>query len=218
MISPTEGLTFSHREYQNDVLTQADKSLALRVSLTAAPFISLYAPMALPLAITLGSFRVWSHISELCTDKNPKPLHTALSIVALAAIFFTPVLGFALTTSQDLLIERERLSQALLYRDKDKILKSCITIISNSAYLALLASGSPFFSILALTSQCLAESIYGLEEFGKENYLEATGHLLMGCVRSSELLSQLSVLSTKEVSSHRVSCLQTLNGLSPIKA
>ena len=216
--APT-GVPFLHREYQNDLITNADKSLAARISLVTLPFIGLYAPLTV--AVSMGAFRVFSNLSELCTSKDPKPLHTACSIVALTATIFTPVLGFALTTSHDLLIELQAITKHLQNGDLEKVFESCVVILSNSTYLALLATGSVELAILSLATQCLAESFYGIKELNEGNYLEATGHLLMKAVRCQQLISQIKQLKapkTEETSNCTTSCLKNFEWIVPYES
>ena len=66
-------LAYFHREYANDIPEQIRRpaegqswvGIAQRVGCAALPFISLYKPLSMPLAVVMGSCRVISCGSEL---------------------------------------------------------------------------------------------------------------------------------------------------------
>lgn len=192
---------YYHREYEND-LPQQEAPLYQRVALVALPFLSLYKPLSLPIALGMGAARVYTTSHQLVSDIRSGDrrqiafavLQTTIAVIALAATIFTHPIGMIITTSQDILFELCALTQALQRKDWEAALVSLTKIINNAFYLALICRGGLELSIVSLALQAITLVVLSYEEFKEGHLLEGCGNLLMAAVRLHQGYSQFKIL------------------------
>lgn len=200
---------YSHREYKHDFpekpthpkkRTWLDE--AQRVTLVALPFLSLHKPLSLPIALTMGTVRIWTCLTQL-VEVAPKGdvketlcslLQTAIAVIALAGTIFAHPLGMVVTTCHDLAMEVHRLVQHIRTKEYEKAMGSCLAILTNALYLAMLLDGSIELTIASLAMQILVGLYQSQAEFRHGNLLEGVAHLAMGVIRTKQLAAQVAVL------------------------
>lgn len=201
---------YYHREYSNDINVPQKESqkessnIYKRVTLVALPFLSLYKPLNVPIALGMGATRVYTFSSQLVSDiqsGNCKKisftiLQTAIAVVALASTVFAHPIGMIVTTSQDMIFELSDLVRSLQKGNLEASLVSLTKIINNAFYLALICRGGLEFSIASFAMQAITLVILSRDEFkkGKGHILEGCGHLLMAAVRVNQGYSQFKLL------------------------
>lgn len=202
-----EPLTF-HREYDNDLGKTNSTSRfdqCSRVAKTALPFITLYKPLAKPVSVILGSFRIISCVSFLmeAIKKEKKAdikyalLQTVISITSLASEIFAHPAGMLITTGQDLIINATQLVKALKKKDYAKALKISTHILNNSLHLALFFTGGLEILAASLSVQILLGLYESSNDFKDGNYLEGCAHLLMAGIRTQQLKTHIGAIKMK---------------------
>lgn len=191
---------YYHREYAHDVGEQSSKNSRLdqskRVAGVALTFLSLYKPFSFPISLGMGAVRSWTCIVQLCSSieqGNPRAasyqlLQTAIAIIALAGTIFAHPLGMLITTGHDVIFELSSLVCHLEVGEYRQAAESCLSIVNNLLYLALMVNGGWELVIISLAAQILLGIYHSQAEFRKGNYLEGTGHLLITMVRGGQLV------------------------------
>ena len=194
---------YYYRQFNNDIPT-TNKSDAChplqRVTLVALPFLSLYAPLARPIALCSDSCRVIFNLKDLFVgQKDYKTfsidlIKTAASTTALfCSLMFLPM-GLLITTCQDIFINLGGIN-TLLNRGETKAAYEKIAQMTVSLlYLGLFFSGSLELLVVSLFLQVLWTGYNSMDELEKNNYLEAFGHLLMTFVRGYQLAPKFEAL------------------------
>lgn len=134
-----------HREYSRDISTQT--TLFKRVALTSLPFLCLHRSFRFPVAVGMGSFRVWN-----AEDKIQK----AGAVIALVSAIFKFRAGQILTTVQDIVLEAKSLKEC---KGKEKAVKHLLKIFNNLVYLALISRGGLELSIISFAIQAVVNLI-----------------------------------------------------------
>lgn len=169
-----------HREYSNDVPCQ--KSLIKRVALAALPFLCLHRSFRMPVAIGMGSLRVWNSCHRW---------EKAGAVIALASTFFRFRAGQIFTTVQDIALEAQSLR---LCRTKEEAVKCLIKILNNLVYLALISRGGLELSILSFVMQAVVNLLQSRDEFRSERWIEGCANVLMAAVRLKQTYGQCQQL------------------------
>ncbi|MBI2743138.1 MAG: hypothetical protein HYX48_04400 [Chlamydiales bacterium] len=212
--------TIFHRQYGNDLenfpnvsrkisqatgIEQTWIDQSTRAAIASLPLLALYKPLSLPLSLVMGGMRTVGSISQLLesyqtNDLNqlaPAVVQTIVSVAAVAATIFAHPMGMVITTGHDLLIEICRVIEFAQNGQYEQLAESCLTILNNSLYLALMLDGGLKLAIAALSMQILVGIYHAQAELRKENYIEATGHILMALVRCNQLAACLSIPAPK---------------------
>lgn len=200
---------YYHREFENDYNTGTSEeswaSLGKRYSLVALPFISFYKPLGFPLTLVSGGLRTWSCASHLPKSFQTSDIRlisyhlfqTSIAGISLVGTFFAHPLGMVMATGHDLIIEVENLQRHLRENNIEKAIESCLNIVNNSLYLALLIRGGLELAVASLAMQVLMSLYHSQAEFKKGHSLEGGAHLLMGMVRCNQLRGQIKLLKMK---------------------
>ncbi len=210
-IAVNKELGYFHREYKNDVGGKATQyswiNQGQRLALVSLPFVSLYKPISSHLAIGMGSLRAVTNLGQLGyiiyqgkEKRKEIPLqlfHTTIAAISLAGTIFAHPIGMIITTVQDLVIEAVQLTKHLEKGDYEKAIGSCISIINNSLYLALLYYGGIPLTIASLALQILGGIYHSQAEFKNGHYLEGSGHIAMALIRGNQLIGQVKILQMK---------------------
>ena len=147
---------YYHREYGNDVAKPAAGETCKRVAFAALPFLSLYKPFSFPLSLALGGLRTVTSAMQLYEQPSAQhAVKTALSAAAVAGTIFAHPMGMVITTGHDLVIETGHLIEALQQGDPKKAMESCMIIVNNALYLALLTQGGIELAIASFAVQIL---------------------------------------------------------------
>lgn len=200
---------YYHREYKNDLPDKESGNYYLdqckRLTLVALPFISLYKPLSFPLSLILGGLRSFTSISHFLSDiqngslkENSYAAFQALiSVIALFGTILAHPLGMLITTVHDCAIDSFSIGKHLFKGDFIGALGSSANLLNNTLYLALFLHGGLEIAIASLAMQILLGLSHSIGEFKKGNYLEASGHLLMGMIRGNQMMGQVQVLQRK---------------------
>ena len=196
---------YYHREFENDINikpTSAFTNQIKRITLVTLPFISLYEPLGKILSFTMDSARCYTFISKVDFRADKKELafamfNTALAVTALAYSFFEDPTGLLITTVHDLVLNVGTLMEAINSHDSKTALEVTAQIVNNLLYLALFSTGSLEILVLSMATQILLKGYRSLDEFKKDNYLEAIGHLLMSGIKSNQLAPHIQELKLK---------------------
>lgn len=198
---------YYHREYSNDIDRPHEdpSNLCKRIALVTLPFLSLYKPLSSPIALGMGSVRIFTSgyqlISDIqsgdCKKISISLLQTITSIIALAATIFSHPIGMIVTTAQDIIFELSDLVQSLQNGNWEAALNSLMKIINNAFYLALICHGGLELSIVSFALQAIILIVSSRSEFKKGHFLEVCGNLLMAAVRIHQGYSQFKLLQRK---------------------
>jgi len=170
-----------------------------RIAWASLPFLALYAPLKMPLALTKQSIHLTRSMSELLTtvkEGDPFPISCALlktmvSVISLLGRVFAHPGGKATMTAYKLILESARLASHLQASEYKEAVKGCLGIVYHILCLAVLAQGG--FGIAAvLLGVNAAKGLYrSREEFTGGYYIEATGHFLYAGVRTNRFTTGL---------------------------
>lgn len=200
---------YFHREYKNDLPQEESGNYYInqckRITLVALPFLSLYKPLSFPLSLTLGGLRSFSSISQLLAElqngglkeSSYAFLQAALSIIALSGTILAHPLGMLITTVHDCALDSFSIGQNLYVGDFQSAAGNTANLINNTLYLALFTHGGLEIAIASLGMQILLGLGHSVSEYKKGNYLEASGHMLMGMIRGNQMMRQIQVLQMK---------------------
>lgn len=169
-----------NRDYLHDVPRPTD--LAKRVGLAALPFLSMVPPLRYPLSIAMGTLRVWN---------TEDAFHKIFALGALVGAVWKPRVGTMLTTTQNIILEIQKMRTQDNWADASK---SLFKITSDCLYLALIARGGLELAIIASLMQGAVRLIQSRDEFKKGLWIEATADLLMAALRLKDAHGQYAQL------------------------
>jgi ankyrin repeat protein len=210
-----ESPIYFHRDYEKDFgskkqkeTTKVDSSwtgIAQRTTFASLPFFSLYKPFGFPLAMAMGSIRVLSSTSELCNavqrgdtaEISGQVLQTAIAVGALAGTILAHPLGMLITTGQDTLIDAGYLIHALSEGNYKAASERTLSLVNNALYLGLFFAGSLELSIASLGVQVILGLYHSSEDFKNDRWIEGTAHLIMGGIRTNQMVGQIQLLQQK---------------------
>lgn len=194
---------YYHRDYEQDLPKAGeDDSYAKRITLTALPFIALYRPAGWILSLSMDSLRGIVSFSETATALHQADaitmmrsvLKTGLAVAALAATILMHPVGLLVTTGSDLFTYSFQSGTALYHGDYSSFLEHAGNLANSGVYFAMLTTNSLALIILSLSIQLGVEGYKTLKELKNEHYIELTGHLLMACLRASQVNSHLQAI------------------------
>jgi hypothetical protein len=170
-----------YREYANDAPPQL--SLVTRVVLASLPFFwSLYRPLRMPIALSMGSLRVWN---------TEEKWQKAGAVVALASTVFKFRTGQILTTVQDIVLGAKALKNC---QNREEAVGRLIGMLNNLVYLALISRGGLELSIAAFAIQTVMNLVQSRDEFKKGRWIEGCADLLVAAIRLGQTHSQYQLL------------------------
>lgn len=217
-IAPRD-LPYFHRDFVNDVSVpkqdvndQSWSNLAQRVAFASLPFFSLYNPLAFSVAVTMGSVRVFTSISELyeriqqhnAQQISVSVLNTLIAVVALAGTALFHPVGMIVTTGQDLLIGCRQLFIELKAQKYKAALERIASIVNNALYLGLYAVGSIELSIASLAFQAVLGLYHSSDDFRNGRWIEGSAHMLMSIFRVKQTVGQVGLIKVRD------ECMRTL--------
>ena len=206
---------YFHREYKNDIHQTEQQGneeasaswlqLSQRIAFASLPFFSLYKPFSMPIALVMGSVRVYSSASELYsliqegdTQKISKGvIQTAIAVTALAGTILAHPIGMLVTTGQDIVIDCGYVIHHLNEGDYKKAAERTASLVNNALYLSLFVAGSLELSIASVTVQVLLGAYNSSEDFQKGRWIEGSAHILMAAIRTNQLRGQIQALQQR---------------------
>lgn len=194
---------YYHRDYEHDIPKGGmEESYVKRIALTALPFIALYRPAGWAFSISMDSLRGVSSLSDAATacqqtdigNIAKSVLQVGIAVAALTATIFMHPIGLLVTTGSDIFIYSFQGAKALYIGDYKNFLECGGNLANSGIYLAMLTTNSLALVIFSLSMQLGVEGYKSIKELKKEHYIEVFGHLLMACLRTSQLHSQLQLI------------------------
>lgn len=221
--------SYFHREYKNDIPKEESGNYYFdqckRITTVALPFLSLYKPFSFPLSLTLGGLRSFISFSQLLSliqngslkESSYVLLQTILSVIALASTVLAHPLGMLITTVHDCALDSFSIGHNLYVGDFQSAVGSSANLMNNALYLTLFLNGGIEIAIASLAMQILIGLSHSAAEYQKGNYLEASGHLLMGMIRGNQMLAQVQILQMKWKIEHLLNKSYGFNQIGAVK-
>lgn len=177
-----------------------------RTTVAALPFVTLYKPLSFPVAIAAGlvrssihAFGLFNSLAEGEVEKIPyQLLETSISVIAVAGTLFAHPVGMIITTAHDLANEIANFVTALMDGEYKKACESCALILNNVLYFGLLYYGGLEMMIATFAMQALLAFYYSQKEFGEGHYIEGVAHMLMGALRTHNMVDKVQALQAKQ--------------------
>ncbi len=200
---------YFHREYKNDLPQEESGNYYVdqckRITSVALPFLSLYKPFGFTLSLTLGGLRSFTSLSQLLTEIQNGGLNecsyallqTLLSVIALTGTILAHPFGMLITTVHDCALDCFAVGNNLYLGNFQGAIGNSANLMNNTLYLALFLHGGLEIAIASLAMQILIGLSQSASEYQKGNYLEASGHMLMGMIRGNQLGGQVRMLQMK---------------------
>jgi hypothetical protein len=195
-----------HRRYDLDIQEKQEDSDWLeygkRISLIALPWISLYRPAGTAISLSMGTFRVITHLNAAWGLQQTEEgywtrcglefLETSVAIVAVVGTIFVFKIGLYITTVFDLTQGLGRILQVYFAEGKteeekqllrQQLIDELLQTLSSFLYLAFMISGALELMLLFSFIQGAGSLYQSRNEFAKGRYLEGISKAGMGCVR-----------------------------------
>jgi len=181
----------SVRRYDND-LPPTDE-MPQRIALVALPFLGMYKPFGMAIALGMGGCRVATHGAALgkAWEKGERgtlsqeAMQTALAVIAIAATMFHFTLGTAVTTGADVCAGIVRAYQHARKQEYEKALEELLQVTGGILQFAIMATGSWEIIVVSSLLQALISLLQCRSELkqGRGRYLEATAKALLSVIR-----------------------------------
>ncbi len=194
-----------HREYKNDIRTQRNEPHWLQTSkravLAAAPLLSLHKSFTLPIALSMGTARVFTQSAQLIEalrqgdyrESGYHFFHTSLGVASVAGTLFAHPAGMLLSTGHDLLMETTSLLFHLQQGRYQEALENTANLVNNSLYLAFTTVGGLEIAVASFAMQAVVSLYHSRQEFKEGRYIEGCSHLLMALVRAKQVHTHASL-------------------------
>ncbi len=178
---------------------QFNHDLRNRIVLTALPFLTLYKPLTKPISLASDSCRIFSNLSQIFKSGQSNAavsielIKTTITVTAFICTLAQLPLGMLITTSHDIFITISEIKTHLSQNDKKAAYEKLAQLINSTAYLGLFFFSGLEILIFSLLLQILLTGYSAKEEFQKDHYIEATGHLLMAIIRTYQLQAKIQL-------------------------
>ncbi len=195
----------SVRRYDND-LPQTDE-MPQRIALVALPFLGMYKPFGMLIAIGMGGCRVATHGAALWKAGEKREwgtlsheaMQTALAVIAMAATMFHFTLGTAVTTGADVCAGMVRAYQHASKQEYDKALEELLQVVGGILQLAIMATGAWEIIVVSALLQALISLLQCRSELKQGRYLEATAKALLSVIRLHQAKGHWHCLQRRKV-------------------
>ena len=162
-----------HRDYRQD-FDSTSKRWAIRLTRIALPFLTLYKPLARPVAIAASSLRAYNSSGWI---------GKVAAISSVAGFILFPAAGYAVTTLQDSAGNITRIYGALREKRKQDAALETLYLANNIFYLATMLCFGAKLQLASLAVQVVVSGLSSASEFKKDNCLEASACALFTALR-----------------------------------
>ena len=178
-----------HRRFDQDLPCKDSEpgweNQAKRVALAALPYISLYRPAGLILAVGMGSWRAISHVGAAFTseDWTSELFQTTLAVLSVANTVFNFTIGLALSTSIETIQGLINLCQLLKDGEYRQAAEEALQTLGSILYLGFMVSGTLELMLAFTLLQAITQMVQAQGDIANGRYLEAAAKIGMGCIR-----------------------------------
>jgi hypothetical protein len=190
------------------------------VAFVALPFLSLYKPLSMPIAIGVTSIRCFSSLTEAvaCYQKGDRKglkhalIETAVYVASLIGTIVAHPLGMIILTLHDLIQNMKMMITALQEKNYKQAFESGAHIVSDLLFLSLFVYGSIECAIAFFAIQTCLGIYYSTESFRKGHYFRAAGHLGMSLIRGRQTHLQMQRLQFKRMLENLLNSVEVAKG------
>lgn len=203
---------YCYRDFEHDqqstAVDHSEEISIQRAFSLALPFLSLYTPLSVFIAVPMGAVRVVTSLSATINAAENSPSHlqlsshvtqTALAIAAFAGSVLKYRIGLLITSGSDIATNLADCVQSLTQRDPEKSFYALGQLCNSILYGSIMLTGSLEITLASYLVQALISAYQSQKEWKEGKQPEAIAKMMMGCIRAYQAHHQYRLIQRRDI-------------------